>query len=138
MLGLLVLWAASGLYVPYQYEPLGPKAMPYLVGTLLSLCGLLLLLSPAAALGQGSKRVVTGKWRQPLLLALGLLGYAFCYEWLGFAISSLVFSSGFAHLCGASKRASLLVAAGLTIAGHLLLVTGLDLQLPPGLLKGWL
>jgi putative tricarboxylic transport membrane protein len=138
LLGLAVVAAAWGFYVPYQYEPLGPKAMPYLVGGLLILCGVRLMLAPGSKPAPPEQaRSVAPWWRQWLLGAL-LLGYGFSYEPLGFILSSLCLCSGLAWMCGARLARSLGIAIGLTLASHLLLVQGLGLQLPPGWLEGWL
>ena len=35
VLGIAVGWSAMDLYVPFQYEPLGPKAFPLFLSTIL-------------------------------------------------------------------------------------------------------
>lgn len=138
LLGLAAIGAAWGFYVPYQYEPLGPKAMPYFIGGLLIVCGARLMVAPGPkiALPVPARSVAPG-WRHWLLCAM-LLGYGFSYEPLGFILSSLCLCTGLAWMCGASLARSLSIAIGLTLAGHLLLVQGLGLQLPLGWLEGWL
>lgn len=138
LLGLAAVVTAYGFYVPYQYEPLGPKAMPYLVGGILIMCGIrLLVVQPLVAEAQRKTLSFSLWWRQLLLAAL-LLVYGLGYESLGFVVSNVVVSFGLAWLCGAPLIWCCAVAVGLTLAGHLVLVQGLDLQLPAGLLQGWL
>lgn len=137
-LGLLVIAAAWKFYVPYQYEPLGPKAMPMVVGTLLALCGLRLLVVKQVVSGEGEYSWHGLVSSRPLVLCVLLFGYAFCYEELGFVLSSLLVCVGLARLCGASIGWSLVVGFGFTLVGQLLLVAGLGLQLPSGLARNWL
>lgn len=138
LLGLAAVVTAYGFYVPYQYEPLGPKAMPYLVGGILILCGIrLLVVQPQVAEAQRATQTFLLWWRQLVLAAL-LLAYGLGYESLGFVVSNVVVCFGLAWLSGARLIWCCAVAVGLTLAGHLVLVQGLDLQLPAGLLQGWL
>ncbi len=138
VLGLAVVVTAYGFYVPYQYEPLGPKAMPYLVGGILMLCGVrLVAVQPQRAMAQSRAQGIGLWWHQLLLMAL-LLGYGLAYELLGFVVANIIVSFGLAWLCGARLIWCCAVALGLTLAGHLVLVQVLGLQLPAGLLQGWL
>lgn len=137
VLGMAAVASAYGFYVPYQYEPLGPKAMPYVVGGLLILCGVRLLMAPQVVAAKPEPDSVPSGQRQWLLVVL-LLAYGLGYEPLGFVVSSLVVCAGLARLTGAAWMWSGVVAFGLTLVGHLVLVEGLGLQLPAGLLQGWL
>ena len=152
-LGLAVVFNAFGFYVPYQYEPLGPKAMPYLVGALLVLCGLRLLVVPSSAskaslaatpeiVPETESKVVpaaesvSSGWRQILCAGI-LLAYALSYESLGFVVATGFLGCSLAWLCGARLAWCFGVGVGLSLAGHLVLVAALGLQLPLGLLVGW-
>lgn len=138
LLGAAAVVTAFGFYVPYQYEPLGPKAMPYLVGGILMLCGARLLIARSPSVKPDEKLSASSLlWRQCLLAGL-MLGYGFGYEPLGFVISNFVVCFGLAWLCGARLVWCGAIALGLTLTGHLVLVYVLDLQLPAGLLQGWL
>ena len=44
----LMAWLAYQLQVPFQYEPLGPKAFPLILAALIALCALWLLYRPDA------------------------------------------------------------------------------------------
>lgn len=138
LLGVAAVATAYGFYVPYQYEPLGPKAMPYLVGGILILCGARLLVARPQVSKAHWKTPTSSLWWRQLLLAGLLLVYGLGYEPLGFVVSNLGVSFGLAWLCGARLIRCCAVALGLTLAGHLVLVQVLDLQLPAGLLQGWL
>ncbi len=162
--GLLVL-AAVGLgatartfSVGFLVDPLGPKALPYLVAGLFLVGGMALLCARTSGEGSdegvdeaigvgedpgprpGEERDLTsqagGPWRAQGVALLILLGYAAALPLLGFVAStalatgalSKVFSGRFLQGLGVG------LALGLGLFG--LFTLGFGMELPPGVLLG--
>lgn len=131
---LLLLSAAGiglgwGLQAPVSYEPVGPRAFPLLVFTLLGVCSLALI---------ASKPQPT-KWAPPpVLLRVGglfviVLVYALLFDRLGFALSTALMTVPVARFFGGSWRQALLGGAGLGIGLFVFFDRVLDVALPAGL-----
>lgn len=112
---------------PIQYDPLGPEGWPKFLAIVALLLCISLLRNPevreTAVTGATTKRV--------LLTALVLAGYAFVFEWLGFALATTLFCTGLAGLLGATRLKAVIfgitVGVGLYVVGvHLL---GLNLPI---------
>jgi putative tricarboxylic transport membrane protein len=94
VLGLLCIWQAVAIPVTPLYAQVGPKFMPYLVGTLVGGVGIGLIL--AALRGGWShtlEEVQTApptNWRSLAILGAGLIANLVLIEWLGFVIAATV------------------------------------------------
>jgi putative tricarboxylic transport membrane protein len=67
-----------------------------------------------------------------------LLAYAELYEPLGFILSTILFGTALCAMLGAGILRSVVFGVAAGIAGYLLCVTLLDLNLPEGELIEWL
>ncbi|OYD25531.1 tripartite tricarboxylate transporter TctB family protein [Oceanimonas baumannii] len=136
-LALMVLAVALGaaawqLDVPFQYEPVGPKAIPLILAVLLFGTALWLAIRPDRL-----KQAYTGGlFLRHVLVVLCLLAYAWCFEWLGFVLATWLVGTIFARLFGLGWRAALLYSAILGGMGHLLLSWLLELNVPVGTIFG--
>ena len=130
----LLLVSAAGIYIgwdlkaPISYEPVGPRAFPLLVFTLLGICSLGLVLS---------KRPATTWAPSPVLLRVGgmfvaVLAYALLFDKLGFVISTALMSIPLSRYFGGTWKQSLLAGAGLGVILFLLFDKLLDVALPIG------
>lgn len=121
-------WDASRFKVAFSYEPLGPKAFPWILAGLLALCGILLILRPDRHQvwpdRAGLLRVGAG---------LGLIVfYAALFEPLGFIVSTLIVATGFAMLFGLNAWRAGVFALAVSVVGFFVLAGLLDLNVPPG------
>ncbi|MBU2957991.1 tripartite tricarboxylate transporter TctB family protein [Paracoccus sp. 1_MG-2023] len=120
--------AFAVIKAPFQYDPLGPESWPRILSVVAILCLLTILWRPDAA---GFD--VTGHVWFRLTAAVALLfAYAELYEPLGFILSTILFGTVLAAMLGATKLRALGFGVAAGIAGYLLCVTLMDLNLPRG------
>ena len=122
------------LQAPISYEPIGPKAFPLLVLSLLAACAVALLFD---------KRGGTAWPPRPVLMRIGLLfvvllGYALLFERLGFIVATALATVPIARAFGGSWRQSVLAGAGLGLGLFVLFDKLLDVVLPTGAWLKWL
>ena len=124
LLATAALLASLDLFVPYQYEPLGPKAFPALISGVLMLSALALAVrAPPAETTVGIEQV---------MLALVLIVYALLYELLGMPLATLFAVFAIALLLQQPWIRALVCALAVSVLSWLVLVPGLDLPLPVG------
>ncbi len=82
--GLMVL--AWGFKTPFSYDPVGPRAYPLLLLSLMSLGAVWLLINPGSVVAKISIPVAV----RAVLCVFTLLGYALLFESLGFIVSTTV------------------------------------------------
>lgn len=142
--GALVLIDAARLVVPYsQSDPVGPKALPIIVGALLLVCAGLLALnvlrggSGEAEGGEDVDLTHPSDWKTVLPLAGAFIANILLIDWAGWVISGTVLFWGSVWALGSRHyvRDGLisLALALLTFYGFYL---GLGIALPAGLLEG--
>lgn len=125
---VLIAVRMASLEIPFAYEPVGPKAFPVLLAVLMAGCCLVLLWRP-------DRDVI---WPEPAWWARGavlialLLGYAGCFESLGYPLATLivVFLTGllFGGRWWSAAGTSLLAGIG----GYFLFDRLLEVSLPLG------
>lgn len=136
-LALMVLAVALGaaawqLDVPFQYEPVGPKAIPLILAALLFGTALWLAIRPDS-LKQAYGRDL---FLRHGLVVLLLLVYAWSFEPLGFVLATWLVGTLFARLFGLDWGRALVYSAALGGVGHLLLSGVLELNVPVGTVFG--
>lgn len=142
--GALVLVDATRLVVPYsQSDPVGPKALPMIVGALLLVCAVLLAVNVLrgghgeAEAGEDIDLSHPADWRTILPLAGAFIANILLIDWAGWVISGTVLFWGSVWALGSRHyvRDGLisLALALLTFYGFYL---GLGIALPAGLLEG--
>jgi putative tricarboxylic transport membrane protein len=130
LLVVAVFYAAAAylLEVPFQYEPLGPKAWPILLAILLVICAVLVFLrperEPAWPVGRGMVAA--------LVLTVGLVLYAVLFEPLGFMVTTTVVCAGFALMLGARWLPAVLFGLLMGVPGYYVWTDILQLNLPLG------
>ncbi|RRJ84199.1 tripartite tricarboxylate transporter TctB family protein [Aestuariirhabdus litorea] len=132
LLSGLVVWAALAIEVPFQYEPLGPKAFPIILATLLAISCLWLLIKPDA-----------DSWKPSgsLLLKLGsalvaMYLYARLYEPAGFIIATTLVGGYFCWAFGQKPLKAGAYALVMSVLSYFLLTSALQLNVPLGTLFG--
>lgn len=128
LLGVAAAAEASTFDVAFMTDPVGPKALPYLVAAMLVAAGLAAMARP---------RETGAAPGHPALLrlaaaVLALVAYALALPFVGFFTSTTLVVGGLALLYRGPPVASLAAAALLSGALWLLFVRALALPLPVG------
>ena len=134
---LVVIGAAVGLEastfeVSFMADPIGPKALPIVVASMLLMAGFISVIRPKADVVWPNRRVLA----KLISAVMALLFYPLAPQALGFVISTMVVVAGLSHLYGAPLRRGLAAAAALSVVLWLFFVQVLALPLPIGSL--WL
>jgi putative tricarboxylic transport membrane protein len=143
--GLLVVWQTTHIRVTPAYAKVGPRVIPYIVGSGLVLIGIWVAVE--ALTGRGSAPTSESEdadptlptdWRTVGMIAVALVAYLLLIERAGFVIASTLLYAGSATAMGSRKIAQNLaiglVFSTLIFAGF---TRGLDLRLPAGIFEGW-
>ena len=124
-------WAATDYAAPISYEPVGPRAFPLLLATLMGIGGLWLIVRPS----------LRGNWlRQVPLQSLAfavaaVFAYALLFETLGFTLATTVMAVPVGMAFGGSWKQALAGGLGLGLLLSLGFDKLLDVVLPTGLLS---
>jgi putative tricarboxylic transport membrane protein len=128
LLGTLVAIQARTFTVGFLADPLGPRAVPYLVAGFLVTSGGWLALRPTFASNWPARDV----WLNIALTVATLLLYALLLRWLGFLLLTTLALTALSLLFGGRLWRSVLSAAGFAVALYALFVYVLGLTLPIG------
>jgi putative tricarboxylic transport membrane protein len=139
-----VLWQTTQIRLTPAYSKVGPRVIPYIVGTGLLLVGLWLAVeafsgrrvAPSAESEDADPSQPTD-WRTVGLLVLALVAYLVLIEPGGFVVASALLFAGAAFAMG-SRHLFRDVALGVLLAAALYagFTRGLGLDLPAGVLGG--
>ncbi len=128
---------AWGYHAPFSYEPVGPRAYPMLLLTLMGLGAIYLLVKkPSGSTGHSDeppldKHVISKVVGCVVILTI----YAALFEPLGFVPASLIFGIAMARLYEGTWKASLISGVVLAVGLYLLFDKILDVPLPLGILS---
>jgi len=126
--------AFTAIRAPFQYDPLGPESWPQILSIVATLCLLFILWKPdASELG-----VAKQTWFRLAATVVMLCAYAELYEPLGFILSTILFGTALCAMLGAGMAKSLVFGVTTGVAGFLVCVTLLGLNLPEGELVEYL
>lgn len=136
LLALVMVVVGWDYQAPFSYEPVGPRAFPLLMLSLLS-AGLVYLLIKPTPIHRDENEPEMDKhsMRKVGLCVALLLAFALLFEPLGFIPSSALAGACLARLYQASWRSGLIAGLGLSVGLYLLFDKLLDVPLPLGLLK---
>jgi putative tricarboxylic transport membrane protein len=143
-LGVLVLVDAAGIpETAGQTGPIGPKAVPYVLGAALVVLSVLLAIDVLRG-GRGEQE--TGEdidlshgtdWRTVLILIGAFLANVVLIERVGWPVSGAILFFGVAFALGSRHFIrDPLIAVALSIGTWYLFALGLGIELPVGVLKG--
>lgn len=130
-ISVLLAFLALDYTASFSYEPVGPRAFPWLILFGIALCALVMFLErqPCAE----TKRRTDHSMNAKLLLCVVLfLCYAALFESAGFVLSSIVFAIGMACLYGANWKVAVWLMPILVLALYGLFEYVLDVPLPVG------
>lgn len=127
-LSLAGIWIGWDLQAPISYEPVGPRAFPLLVLSLLSVSCIALMLQ---------KPTRTDWAPGPVLVRVGalfliVLVYAFLFDKLGFVVSTALATLPIARFFGASWKQCAIGGIGLGVGFFYFFDRLLDVALPTG------
>ncbi|MBL0140867.1 MAG: tripartite tricarboxylate transporter TctB family protein [Betaproteobacteria bacterium] len=128
----LIAWMTWQIEVPFSYEPIGPRAFPWLLCAGMALACVRLMFRPGAEPKWPRGELL---WKSALLL-VALVGYAFLFEILGFVVATILVSVAVGRSFGGTWRASLIAGVGLGISLWILFDKLLDVTLPVGRIFG--
>jgi putative tricarboxylic transport membrane protein len=142
--GALVLLDAARLVTPYsQSDPVGPKAVPLIVGALLVVCAVLLAVNVLrgghgeAEAGEDIDLSHPADWRTILPLAGAFIANILLIDWAGWVISGTVLFWGSVWALGSRHYVrDGLIALALALLTFYGFYLGLGIALPAGLLEG--
>lgn len=146
LLGVVVLWQTTQIRVTPAYSQVGPRVIPYVIGTGLVLVGLWLVgqalvgrHAPPSTESEDADPTLPTDWRTVGLLAGALIVYLILIEPGGFIVASALLFTGAAFAMG-SRRLLRDLAFGVLLATGLFVgfSRGLGLDLPAGVLGGLL
>jgi putative tricarboxylic transport membrane protein len=143
-LGALVLFDTAQMTIGLgQRGPVGPRAVPTVVGVLLLVVAVLLavdVLRGGRGEPEGGEDVDLSHradWRAVLIIAGAFLANVVLIERVGWPISGAVLFFGCAYALGSRRYIrDALIAVALSVSTWYLFVVGLGINLPVGLLKG--
>lgn len=127
-------WFARDYTAAFSYEPVGPRAFPLLLASLMGCGGLWLVLRPTLA----SVSFQGVPVKQTLLSAAAILVFAMLFEVLGFPLATAVMAVPVGMVFGGSWKQSLASGVGLGLVLFFLFDKLLDVVLPTGVLSVWL
>ncbi len=113
---------------PFQYDPLGPESWPQILSVAACLCCLYIIIFP-----DGTRLKVLGTTLVRIAVLVVLLStYAYCYEPLGFIVSTTLFCLVLSKILGATIWQAGLFGVASGGGGYLVCAVLLDLNLPEG------
>ncbi|WP_021027768.1 tripartite tricarboxylate transporter TctB family protein [Comamonas sp. B-9] len=131
LLSAFLAWFGHGLEAAFAYEPVGPRAFPLLLATVIGMCGLRLVVkggNPAAPNPPGANS------RIALMVALVLV-YAGLFQWTGFVLATAVAAACVGRLFGGSWLQCGIGGTSLSVLFYVLFDRLLDVVLPLGWLE---
>ncbi len=142
-LGVYIVWETRGIRVPPVQARVGPRVIPYLVGTGLIVLGVWLALEILSGRGasptddaEDADTSLPTDWRCLSMLAAALLVYLALLERAGFIIASASLFFGAAFGMGSRKiLRDIAIGVLLSAAIYVLFTDGLGLRLPAGWLE---
>lgn len=132
-LGAFLFWFGHDLQAPFSYEPVGPRAFPLLVATVITLCGIYLTV-------KGGNPVETNSSGANLRIALMVVlvgAYAMLFQSLGFTLSTALMTAAVGRLFGGPWIKCLIAGVAVGVGFFYLFDRLLDVVLPTGLLGAW-
>lgn len=143
VVGLYVIYDASGLEPGFADDPLGQKAFPYLVGAALVVLGVLLAVAttrgdtPQAEEGEDVDLTQGADWPTVAKLVGVFVVNIVLIDFLGWAITGALLFAGCAGVLGSRTHIrNVAIGAALSVATWYGFYVGLGVPIPPGVLDG--
>lgn len=131
-------WAAHGYAAEISYEPVGPRAFPVLLATVLALAGAWLVVRPSRAASPAHAEAPNASHDGlglPLALTVGaMLAYVLLFQWLGFVLATALMTVPIGRSFGGRPLPLLVTGLGLGLGLYLVFDKLFDVVLPTGVL----
>lgn len=144
ILGIVVLWQTREIRITPMNARIGPRVIPYVVGSGLILVGIWFAVDvlrgrgPQTGGGEDSEDAdptLPTEWSTIGFIAIALVAYLFLIERAGFIIASAVLFFGAAFGMGSRRiLRDVVIAVVMSTAIFLIFTRGLSLRLPEGVL----
>lgn len=136
--GFIALYTSLALGLGTVREP-GPGFLGFLTSTFISLMATIILVESFGKAGEDKKKIAELwqglRWPRPLLICGITVGYILIFDWLGFAVSSLIFLVALLKgMEGLPWWKALLISFACVGFSYLLLSFSLESTLPRGFL----
>lgn len=126
--GVAIGLEATTFDVAFMTDPVGPKALPYLVGLTLVIAGL-----RTAIQGEVPESIPSGRVLRKLMWAVAaFLAYSLALDVIGFVVSTALVVAALSHLYGAPPKKGMAAATLFSVSLWALFVYVLALPLPIG------
>jgi putative tricarboxylic transport membrane protein len=125
-------WSAYQFEVPFQYEPLGPKAFPLILAALMIMSGIGLIVRPDRLAPFPDRKGLANLALACVIMFL----YAATFRWLGFILATVLAGSLIGWLFGAKPVRAVVFALALAVVGYFVCGDLLRLNVPTGVLFG--
>ena len=128
--GAFLFWYGLDLEAPFSYEPIGPRAFPMLVATVITLCGIYLAAkggNPVASHGAGANVRIA-------LMVVFVAAYALLFQSLGFILATALVTAAIGRLFGGDWLKVTLAGVGVGVGFFLLFDRVFEVVLPTGVL----
>lgn len=122
--------AARDYTAHISYEPVGPRAFPMLLATLIGIVGAWLAVRPS----EHSAAVAAGRMAALLGCIVAIVAYAMLFQWLGFTLATIAMTVPVGLAFGGVWHRALVGGVGLGLGLFLLFDKLLDVVLPTGML----
>ncbi|OZI28282.1 hypothetical protein CEG14_25585 [Bordetella genomosp. 1] len=132
VLAAFLIWAGWDIEAPFSYEPVGPRAFPMLIASVIGLCGLWLVYRG----GNQVEANAPGANSRILLMVIYAAVYAFLFQLLGFVISTAIMTVLVGRLFGGPWIKCAIGGLVMGVLFFLLFDKVLDVVLPGGVLEG--
>lgn len=143
VVGGYTLYDAAGLEAGFADQPVQPYAVPYVVGAVLVLLGVLLAVAtargdrPEAEDGEDVDLSGGSDWRTVGLLTAVFAANVALIDWLGWAITGALLFAGAAGVLGSRTHVrNLAIGVALSVGTWYGFYVGLGIPIPPGVLDG--
>lgn len=131
---LAYLASAAQIQTSFFSDPLGPRAFPYLVGSLILLCGLVFIVRPDPSPEWPGAR----SWAALAIAAAVLVAYAYALKPLGFLVPTAIVGAILSYQIGPRILPAILAGCGLSVGLFVVFkfILGLSLFAFPRALTG--
>lgn len=140
LFGIVYLWMTYQIPVGSFGDPMGPRAFPFILGTILVLCTLVLIVQgyrkqKRASDPQTDDRAVPASLRLIVGIAVWSGFYVFFFESLGYLLATTIYILGLTNwLYRGHILLNLIISVGFTLISYVLFVKFLGAMLPMGVI----
>lgn len=129
--GAGMAWAAVDYAAPISYEPVGPRAFPFLLAGLMALAGAWLVVKP----GRHAFALAPQHFKPIAWALVAVFAFAALFEMLGFPVATALMAVPVGMAFGGSWKQALTGGVAMGLAFFFLFDKLLDVVLPTGLLS---